>query len=148
MGESEQEKVLVFEDIADFFFDRRQVLSQLVKRSHIRRGLYFWLQPSMLSHFMVKLNHHYQKLSRSYLFTEIEKRIAALKGKTPAPSLVAALATASKEMGEFGSFRGYGPSEGYIFLRGAIAEKDYKQLQISPDEVFISDGANTDISNL
>src|SRR3990167_5048510 len=127
MGESEQEKVLVFEDIADFFFDRRQVLSQLVKRSHIRRGLYFWLQPSMLSHFMVKLNHHYQKLSRSYLFTEIEKRIAALKGKTPAPSLVnlgigdftrplfpsvvAALATASKEMGAFGSFRGCGPSD-------------------------------------
>ncbi len=113
---------------------------------------------------MVKLNHHYQKLSGQYLFTEIEKRIASLKAKTPdaplinlgigdvtkplTPSIVSALTAAAQEMGEKKTFRGYGPSEGYLFLRQLIAENDYKNLKISPDEVFISDGANTDLSNL
>lgn len=113
---------------------------------------------------MVKLNHHYQKFSSSYLFTEIEKRIAALKEKQPAaflvnlgigdvssplfPSLVSALIKASKEMGESKTFRGYGPCEGYLFLREAIAQNDYKNLDIAPDEIFISDGANNDIANL
>jgi LL-diaminopimelate aminotransferase len=113
---------------------------------------------------MVKLNHHYQKLSSSYLFSEIEKRIAALKNKQPdvplislgigdvskpiCPAIVSALIAASQEMGEKKTFRGYGPCEGYLFLRQAIAENDYKHLDIQPDEVFISDGANSDIANL
>lgn len=113
---------------------------------------------------MVKLNHHYQKLSHSYLFTEIEKRIAALKEKNPNaplinlgigdvarplfPSLVSALTEASREMGEKKSFRGYGPCEGYSFLREAIAQNDYRNLSISPEEIFISDGANCDLANL
>lgn len=111
---------------------------------------------------MAKLNHHYQKLVGSYLFSEIEKRIEALKTKQPAasllnlgigdatiplsPAVIAALTAASKEMGDKKTFRGYGPTEGYLFLRQAIAKTDYKD--ISPDEIFISDGANTDIANL
>jgi LL-diaminopimelate aminotransferase len=111
---------------------------------------------------MVKLNHHYQKLSGSYLFTEIEKRLAALKRNKKTlinlgvgdftrplfPSIVSALSEAAKEMGEATSFRGYGPCEGYLFLRQAIADNDYKNIEISADEIFISDGANCDIANL
>lgn len=111
---------------------------------------------------MTKLNLNYQKLSGNYLFPEIEKRVEALKKKQPNapilnlgvgdvtqplfPNVIVALTAAAKEMGEKKTLRGYGPSEGYLFLRKAIAEHDYKN--ISPDEVFISDGANTDIANL
>jgi LL-diaminopimelate aminotransferase len=111
---------------------------------------------------MAKLNHHYQKLSGNYLFPEIEKRVETFKKKQPHasilnlgigdatlplfPSVVKALTDASMEMGDKKTFRGYGPSEGYLFLREAIAKHDYQD--ISADEIFISDGANTDIANL
>jgi len=113
---------------------------------------------------MVKLNHHYQKLSKSFLFTEIEKRIISLKEKNPSisflnlgvgdftlplfPSVIKALEKAVQEMGSLEQFRGYGPCEGYLFLREAISENDYKNLNISPDEIFISDGAGCDIANI
>lgn len=113
---------------------------------------------------MAKLNHHYQKLFGTYLFTEIDKKIAALKAKEPnaplislgvgdisrplPPTIVSALVAASQEMGEKKTFKGYGPTDGYHFLRQAIAENEYKKLSISADEVFISDGANSDIANL
>jgi LL-diaminopimelate aminotransferase len=109
---------------------------------------------------MAKINHHYQKLSGEYLFPEIEKRVEAFKKKSPNAKIlnmgvgdvteplfkpvVDALQAASLEMGS--SVRGYGPSEGYLFLRKAIAEKEYTD--ISPEEIFISDGANTDLANL
>lgn len=111
---------------------------------------------------MAKLNHHFQKLSDTYLFPEIDKRVAALKEKHPLipllnlgigdvtrplfPNVIEALLKASAEMGEMTTFRGYGPSEGYEFLRRAIAENDYQD--IDPDEIFISDGINSDISNI
>lgn len=111
---------------------------------------------------MAKLNLHYQKLSGNYLFPEIEKRVEAFKKKSPDasilnlgvgdvtqpvfPNVIQALSLAVREMGDKKTFRGYGPSEGYLFLRKAIAEHDYKN--ISPDEIFISDGANTDLANL
>lgn len=111
---------------------------------------------------MTKLNLHYQKLSGSYLFPEIEKRVEALKKRVPNthllnlgvgdvthplfPNVISALLAAAQEMGEKKTLRGYGPSEGYLFLRKAIADHDYKNL--SPDEIFISDGANTDLANL
>jgi len=113
---------------------------------------------------MVKLNHHYQKLSDEILFPQIEKKVALLQSKSPqaswihletgdvtrplSPSLVYAMTNATQEMGEKSTFRGYGPSNGYSFLREAIAEGDYKNLGISPDEIFISDGAKSDLSNL
>ncbi|MBX7066225.1 MAG: LL-diaminopimelate aminotransferase [Parachlamydiales bacterium] len=111
---------------------------------------------------MTKLNLNYHKLSGNYLFPEIEKRVEALKQKQPHaallnlgvgdvtqplfPNVVAALMAASAEMGDKSTFRGYGPSEGYHFLRKAIAEHDYKDF--SPDEIFISDGANSDLADL
>lgn len=109
---------------------------------------------------MAKLNHHYQKLSPNYLFPEIERRILAFREKFPTapllhlgvgditqpllPSAAAALLEASQEMGQ--TAYGYGPSAGYPFLREAIAAHDYKN--ISPDEIFISNGAKCDIGNL
>lgn len=112
---------------------------------------------------MVKLNHHYQKLKGNYLFAEIQKRVAASKKGAPSasyihlgigdvtqpltPSAVAALKEASLEMGDSKTFQGYGPSQGYPFLREAIAENDYKNLKVSPEEIFISNGAKCDIGN-
>ncbi|PIS02385.1 MAG: LL-diaminopimelate aminotransferase [Chlamydiae bacterium CG10_big_fil_rev_8_21_14_0_10_42_34] len=111
---------------------------------------------------MTKINHHFQKLSKEDLFQEIEKRVAAYKEKasTPhllnlsvgdpagplCPSVIDALTAASKELGDKNTFRGYGPSNGYLFLREKIAQNEYKN--ISADEIFISDGASSDISNL
>jgi LL-diaminopimelate aminotransferase len=113
---------------------------------------------------MAKLNHHYTKLTDGYLFQEIERKAAAFREKSPnvelinlgigdisrplSPAIVSALESASREMGSADTFKGYGPSQGYLFLREAIAENDYKSLGISPDEIFISDGAKNDIANL
>lgn len=113
---------------------------------------------------MVKLNHHYQKLSGQYLFPEIDKRVNALKSRSPnalllnlgigdvskplTPSVVTALIAAAQEMGDKKGFRGYGPSQGYLFLREAIATHDYKDLGIHAEEIFISDGAKSDLGNL
>lgn len=52
------------------------------------------------------------------------------------------------EMSKKETFRGYGPEQGYIFLRNKISEYDYKDLNISPDEIFISDGAKCDIGRI
>lgn len=111
---------------------------------------------------MTKINHHFQKLSNDSLFQEVERRVEALKKKLPkaalldlgigdvttpiSRSVISALTFASQEMGEKKTFRGYGPAEGYLFLRKAIAENEYQN--ISPDEIFISDGASSDIANL
>lgn len=113
---------------------------------------------------MVKINHHYQKLSNTYLFEDIQKRVAAFKAKNAKvalidlgigdftkplyPSVVSSLTTAAQEMGDKKTFRGYGPTEGYLFLREAIAKGDYKGLGITADEIFISDGANSDLADL
>jgi len=113
---------------------------------------------------MVKLNHHYQKLQPTYLFTEIEKRVDALKAKEPGAelahlgvgdvslpipsSIIEELIAGAQEMGDPTQFRGYGPSQGYLFLREKIVGQDYKNLGLTPDEIFISDGANTDLANL
>lgn len=113
---------------------------------------------------MVKLNHHYQKLSGQYLFPEIEKRVSAMKARSPdalllnlgigdvtkplSSTVISALTQAVQEMGDKKTFRGYGPSQGYLFLREAIAAHDYKELGIQADEIFISDGAKSDLGNL
>ncbi len=113
---------------------------------------------------MAKLNHHYTKLVGNYLFQEIGEKASLFQGKFPQaklinlgigdisrplpPSIVSALETSSKEMGFEATFKGYGPSQGYPFLREAIAENEYKHLGINPDEIFISDGAKNDIANL
>lgn len=111
---------------------------------------------------MPKLNHHFSKLSDNYLFPEIEKRVAAYSEKKPGKlmnlgvgditqplpsSAIAALVEAAHEMGKQDKFRGYGPPEGYPFLREAIASTEYQGLGIDLSEIFISDGAQSDIAN-
>ncbi len=109
---------------------------------------------------MAKINHHFQKLQAAYIFPEIEKRVEKLQQKQPSakflnlgigdityplfPSVTKALFDATSEMSE--QPKGYGPSCGYEFLKKAIAENDYQN--ILPDEIFISDGINSDISNI
>jgi LL-diaminopimelate aminotransferase len=113
---------------------------------------------------MARLNHHYSKLAGNYLFAEIERRIALFQEKNPdakllnlgigdftrplPSSVVAALLEASNEMGSAATFRGYGPAEGYSFLREAIAKYEYANLSITPDEIFISDGAQNDLAHI
>lgn len=113
---------------------------------------------------MAKSNPHFQRLRREYIFPIIEKKLFELKEKNPhadivnvgigdvalplAPSIAKAITNAVHEMTEESGIRGYGPSEGYSFLRKAIAENDYKNLSIGWEEIFISDGINTDIANI
>jgi LL-diaminopimelate aminotransferase len=113
---------------------------------------------------MVKLNRHFSKLPGGYLFQEIEDRTAAYREQHPAakllnlgigdvshplpPAILKALSQASEELGDPKLFRGYGPSQGYPFLREAIALHDYPGLGIEPDEIFVSNGAQNDIGNI
>lgn len=113
---------------------------------------------------MVKLNTHFQKLSDSYFFPQIQKRVAAYKENHPdaclinlgigdvtkpiSPTLLAALSRGVQEMGDAQTFQGYGPSQGYPFLREAIAYGDYRTLGITPDEVFVFDGAKCSLGAL
>ena len=113
---------------------------------------------------MAKINPHYQELKREYIFPVIEQKLADLKKRFPkatilnlgigdiaqplVPSIVKAICLATKEMGEESSLRGYGPSEGYDFLRKAIAKNEFAHLGIDASEIFISDGANSDTANI
>lgn len=114
---------------------------------------------------MTLLNEHYSKLAGSYLFSQIAQKVAAYKKENPqasvislgigdvsrplVPAVVEALHQASDEMGKAETFRGYGPEQGYAFLREAIAAQDYaaRGAQIEADEVFVSDGAKSDVAN-
>jgi LL-diaminopimelate aminotransferase len=113
---------------------------------------------------MAKLNSHYQKLRTEYIFPVIERKLAELQQKHPnasilnlgigdiakplAPKIVSAICEAVQEMGKEGSHKGYGPSEGYRFLRERIAKEEYAQFGFGYDEVFISDGINSDAANI
>ena len=113
---------------------------------------------------MTKLNHHFTKLSGNDLYPEIDRRVAVFREKNPSlplldlatndikrplvPSIALALETAAREMANSTTFRGYGPSQGYLFLREAIASNDYATSGITPDEIFISDSAKGDLSNI
>ena len=114
---------------------------------------------------MTLLNQNYLKLPGSYLFSEIAKKVAAFKAAHPdksvislgigdvsaplAPAVVEALQKASLEMGSADTFRGYGPEQGYAFLREAILQNDYtaRGIHLSADEIFVSDGAKSDVAN-
>lgn len=114
---------------------------------------------------MTQLNAHYLKLQGSYLFSTIAKRVREYKETHPqanvislgigdvsqplVPAVVDALEQASREMGQAETFRGYGPEQGYTFLREVIARHDYqaRNLDICADEIFVSDGAKSDVAN-
>ena len=115
---------------------------------------------------MILVNENYLKLQTSYLFVDISRRVAAFQEKNPEKEIIrlgigdvtqplpkaciAAFHEAIDEMGNTKTFRGYGPEQGYSFLRSKIAEFDYKQrnVDISQDEIFISDGAKCDTGNI
>lgn len=114
---------------------------------------------------MIRLNENYLKLQASYLFSEIAKRVNAYQAQNPDKKIIRlgigdvtrALPTACveafhkavDEMANDTTFRGYGPEQGYAFLREKVAEHDYQArgADISPEEVFISDGAKCDTGN-
>ncbi len=115
---------------------------------------------------MVKINENYLKLPGSYLFSEVARRISAYTAAHPGaeiiklsigdvtrplvPAVVEAMHRAVDEMGTAAGFRGYGPEQGYPFLREAIARYDYagRGVEIRPEEIFVSDGAKSDCGNI
>ena len=115
---------------------------------------------------MIKINENYLKLQSSYLFSDIAKRVSAYQEANPDKSIIKlgigdvtqalpdacikAFHTAVDEMADDTSFRGYGPEQGYGFLREKIAENDFKTLgaDIAADEIFVSDGAKCDSGNI
>ena len=115
---------------------------------------------------MFCINENYLELQGSYLFSEIARRVKKYREEHSgadillmgigdvtrplAPAIVEALKKAADEMGSAGTFRGYGPEQGYDFLREAIAEGDYHQrgIDIASDEIFVSDGAKCDTGNI
>ena len=115
---------------------------------------------------MFKINDNYLKLPGSYLFSTIGKKVAAYQQANPdkeiirlgigdvtqplAPAVIDALHKSVDEMGHAETFHGYAPDLGYEFLRSAIAKNDYESrgCDISADEIFVSDGAKCDSSNI
>lgn len=113
----------------------------------------------------MKINSNYRNIKQSYLFSEIAQRVNSYSAANPDKKLirlgigdvtlplpkasVEAMKRASCELGEKSTFRGYGPEQGYDFLRNAIAEY-YKGFHVTldPKEVFISDGAKSDLGNI
>ena len=115
---------------------------------------------------MIRINENFLKLKSSYLFAEIEERVEEFKERNPGKDIISlgigdvtkalpdacikAFRTAVEEMSRDDSFRGYGPYKGYSFLREKIADMDFSSrgADISPDEIFISDGAKCDTGNI
>ena len=114
---------------------------------------------------MTTINNNYLKLQGSYLFSTVAKRVAAFKAANPTetvislgigdvsrplvPAVVEAMHKAVSEMGEAATFRGYGPEQGYDFLREAVMKGDYlsRRINMSAHAIFISDGAKSDVAN-
>ena len=114
---------------------------------------------------MAKFNENFLELKESYLFSEVAKRVSVFKEKHPERSVirlgigdvtlplgktvVQAMKKAAEEMGRADTFRGYGPEQGYDFLREAIAGH-YRSfgVELDPEEIFVSDGAKSDTGNI
>ena len=115
---------------------------------------------------MATINNSYFKLPGSYLFAEIARRVNAFKTANPSaniirlgigdvtrplvPAVIDGLHKAVDEMAQLATFRGYGPEQGYEFLIKAIIDNDYtpRGIQLGLDEVFVSDGAKSDVGNI
>ena len=113
---------------------------------------------------MAYLNENYLKLQAGYLFPEIARRVGEFCEKNPEAAkrlircgigdvteplpraAIEAMKRAVDELGERETFRGYGPEQGYEFLRSAIAQKDFRdrKIEIADDEIFLSDGSKCD----
>jgi LL-diaminopimelate aminotransferase len=115
---------------------------------------------------MIRINENYLKLKASYLFADIARRVNTYTAANPdkpvirlgigdvteplPPACVEALHAATDEMSKRPSFKGYGPEQGYAFLRELVAQHDYsgRGCSIHPDEIFISDGSKCDCGNI
>lgn len=114
----------------------------------------------------MKLNHNFEKLEQSYLFSTIARKVAEFQKENPQASVIrmgigdvtrplgeavdAALVNGALEQGKAETFHGYGPEQGYDFLREAIASYYKKQIgaDVNMEDVFISDGAKSDVGNV
>nr|MCR5186810.1 LL-diaminopimelate aminotransferase [Clostridia bacterium] len=110
------------------------------------------------------INENFLKLEDSYLFSTIAKKVTKYQNENPdkkiirlgigdvtkpiVPAVINAMNKAINEMGTAEGFRGYGPEQGYSFLRDKIVENDYQNLGIEADEIFVSDGAKCDCGNI
>ena len=115
---------------------------------------------------MIKINENFLKMQDSYLFSTIAKKVAKYQEENPdkkviklgigdvtrpiVPKVLEQMKKAVDEVGNSSTFRGYGPEQGYDFLRDAIVKYDYKTrgVNIDSDEVFVSDGAKCDCGNI
>jgi len=115
---------------------------------------------------MIRINENYLKLQSSYLFVEIANRVSAFQKQNPdfkiirlgigdvtralPPACIQAFHQGVEEMASDTTFRGYGPEQGYAFLREKIAQNDYQSrgADINPDEIFVSDGSKCDTANM
>jgi LL-diaminopimelate aminotransferase len=115
---------------------------------------------------MAQINDNYLKLKAGYLFPEIGRRVAAFAKENPAakiirmgigdvteplpPACVEAMHKAVDELAKRETFKGYGPEQGYDFLREAIAKNDFQSrgCDVAADEVFVSDGSKCDCGNI
>lgn len=113
----------------------------------------------------IKLNDNYNNVKKSYLFSEIGRRVRAYRETHPdsnvislgigdvtlplTPTVIAALHSAVDEMSKKETFRGYAPEYGYDFARDAIVSHYAEYgVTLSPDEIFVSDGAKSDLGNI
>ena len=113
----------------------------------------------------MKFNTNYSNISDSYLFSTIAKKVAAYQAACPdkkvlrlgigdvtlplAPAVISALHSAVDEMAAKETFRGYGPEQGYGFLKDAVAGYYAERgADVKDDEIFISDGAKSDLGNI
>ena len=115
---------------------------------------------------MIQVNENYLKIQASYLFTEIAHRVKAHQEANPgakiirlgigdvteprAPAVIGAMHKAVDDLATRERFYGYGPEQGYAFLREAVAKNDFQDrgIDIAADEIFISDGAKCDCGNI
>jgi LL-diaminopimelate aminotransferase len=115
---------------------------------------------------MTRINENYLRLKGSYLFSEIARRVGRFQEEHPdariirlgigdvtlplPPAVVRAMHAAVDEMAKTETFRGYGPERGYPFLTEAIAQHEYgaRGVRVEPEEIFVSDGAKCDTTNI
>jgi LL-diaminopimelate aminotransferase len=115
---------------------------------------------------MIRINENYAKLQASYLFSEISKRVKTYQVEHPEkkvirlgigdvteplpPACIEAMHKAVDEMAARATFRGYGPEQGYDFLRETLAVNDFQSrgANVAADEIFVSDGAKCDTANI
>jgi LL-diaminopimelate aminotransferase len=115
---------------------------------------------------MATINNNFLKLKAGYLFPEIARRVNAFAEANPGAKMIrlgigdvteplpaacrTAMIKAVEEMGDRATFRGYGPEQGYAWLREKIAAHDFQRrgCKIEPDEIFISDGSKCDTGNI